>query len=134
SLPPGRCDDLPNRRQGDLGRIGRFHRRRATELLPWMGSRSARQHHRLSRATGAAETMSVTATLSMTPEPEHDAQRNQNSEHEQRDLDPALRVFALDRTGYAIHERLKCLGPEGIAQQPHRREDVLERLARVIRT
>src|SRR5882757_3061901 len=62
-FPRRHCDDRSSRRQDDARGIGRFHCRRATQLLSCMGSRSPGERHRLSRAAGTPATMSAKATL-----------------------------------------------------------------------
>ena len=53
---------------------------------------------------------------------------HEGEEHQHRDLDPAPRPRARDRTGYAVHDNLEGFPPVDVCHEPHRCEDVFERL------
>src|SRR5437870_5528602 len=65
---------------------------------------------------------------------ERDYHDDYDREREQRHLDPALRVFALDRAGEAVDHRLKRFRAVVVVEQPDRRQDMLEHLPGVIRS
>src|SRR5436190_19508578 len=70
----------------------------------------------LDRSSKAAETSAVRA------ERQHDDHCDQDGDAEQRELHPALRILALDRTSDAVHDCLKATRSEIVGQQPDRRE------------
>src|SRR5579864_2874117 len=72
------------------------------------------------------------AALAMRAERECDQQDDHERDDEQRHLDPALGILALDRAGKTIHHRLESLRTVAISEQPNGRENVLEGLPRVV--
>src|SRR6266700_4500842 len=73
------------------------------------------------------------APLAMAAERERDDQNDDDGEDEQGNLDPALGIFAGDDSGKAVHDCLKRPGAKVIAEQPHRRKNVLEGLPGIVR-
>src|SRR6516165_12306876 len=73
------------------------------------------------------------ARSTVTPQGHRDRHDDQDSDDEQRHLDPALRILALDRASNSVHRSLEGPGAKVVAEQPNWREDVLERLSRVVR-
>ena len=53
---------------------------------------------------------------------------DEDRDHEQRDFPRALRILAANRAGDAVHRALEHAGAVRVRKQPHRRENVLERL------
>src|SRR4051812_33452900 len=76
-------------------------------------------------STGSPRRFSMSASLQGHDHDDDDDHR----EDQQGDLPGTLRILAPDRAGDAVHHALESARPEGIGQQPDRREDVLERLA-----
>src|SRR5208283_2312225 len=64
---------------------------------------------------------------------QRDKRDDDDRNHEQGDLDPALGVLTLNRAGKAIHHGLEALHAITVGKQPYRRENMLESLPRVVR-
>src|ERR1019366_4409976 len=69
----------------------------------------------------------------MAAERKCDDQNDDDGKNEQGDLDPALGILAGDGSGEAVHDCLKRSGAEVIAEQPDRRQNVLEPLTGIVR-
>src|SRR6202049_2309956 len=70
----------------------------------------------------------VLRVSAMAAERERDDQNDDNGKDKQGDLDPALGILAGDSPGESVHHCLKRFGAEVIAEQPYRRQNVLEGL------
>src|ERR1700680_1546643 len=68
----------------------------------------------------------------MAAERERNDKNDDDGKDEQGDLDPALGILAGDGSGEAIHDCLKSFGTEVIAEQPYRRQNMLEGLTRIV--
>src|ERR1700687_4247546 len=74
----------------------------------------------------------VPRAAAMAAERECNDKNDDDGKDEQGDLDPALGILAGDGSGEAIHDCLKSLGAEVIAEQPYRRQNMLEGLTRIV--